>query len=83
MNVIFDTGSANLWLVSNQCQSMPCKRLKGSYDHEQSSTYKDIDYDLEVNITLYLPIYLNNNSTKRYNLVLEKLKVNCVLMISY
>jgi len=27
---------------------MPCQRLKGSYDHEQSSTYKDIDYDLEV-----------------------------------
>lgn len=47
MDVIFDTGSANLWIISSQCESIYCKR-HSSYNHFYSSTYKDMGADLDV-----------------------------------
>ena len=57
MNVIFDTGSANLWLISSECKSLSCIRLKkSSYNHDKSTTYNDIDYDFEVKEIPYLKL---------------------------
>ena len=39
INVIFDTGSANLWVTSSKCDSYICHTHK-SYDASKSSTYK-------------------------------------------
>ena len=38
IHVIFDTGSANLWVTSSLCKSDACS-MHESYDHEKSSTY--------------------------------------------
>ena len=38
IHVIFDTGSANLWVTSSLCQSDACS-MHESYDHSKSSTY--------------------------------------------
>lgn len=49
-NLMVDTGSANLWVPSSNCYSMPCW-THNSYDSSQSSTYRangtsiEIDYE--------------------------------------
>jgi len=37
-DVIFDTGSSNLWVPSSQCKTLTCRRHK-QYDSSASSTY--------------------------------------------
>ena len=39
IRVIFDTGSANLWVTSSQCTSVTCK-MHESYDATRSATYR-------------------------------------------
>lgn len=39
LNVIFDTGSSNLWLTSSACLSAEC-RSHPSFDAQQSSSYR-------------------------------------------
>jgi len=39
--VIFDTGSTNLWIASDQCTTKPCRTQgRGFYDHTKSHTYE-------------------------------------------
>ncbi|CAD8178863.1 unnamed protein product [Paramecium octaurelia] len=45
--VIFDTGSANIWLNSARCSDYGCKNHK-QYDGSKSSTYEHLGYDLDV-----------------------------------
>ncbi|CAD8133884.1 unnamed protein product [Paramecium pentaurelia] len=45
--VIFDTGSANIWLNSARCNDYGCKNHK-QYDGSKSSTYEHLGYDLDV-----------------------------------
>lgn len=45
--VLFDTGSANLWIDSSKCQEEGCKNHK-QYDGTKSSTYKSVGYALDV-----------------------------------
>ncbi|VEU21076.1 DEKNAAC101959 [Brettanomyces naardenensis] len=45
--VILDTGSANLWVPSNDCSSLACY-LHTKYDHEQSSSYKANGTDFSI-----------------------------------
>ena len=47
MNVIFDTGSANLWVTSSECDSDVCG-MHASFDHSKSSTYKSNGEDVSV-----------------------------------
>ena len=45
--VIFDTGSANIWMNSARCHDVGCLNHK-QYDGTKSSTYKHLGYDLDV-----------------------------------
>jgi cathepsin D len=45
--MIFDTGSANIWINSARCKDYGCKNHK-QYDSSKSSTYKHLGYDLDV-----------------------------------
>ncbi|CAD8133714.1 unnamed protein product [Paramecium octaurelia] len=45
--VIFDTGSANIWLNSARCNDYGCKNHK-QYDGSKSPTYEHLGYDLDV-----------------------------------
>eukprot|EP01006_Ploeotia_vitrea_P013430 TRINITY_DN35163_c0_g1_i1.p1 TRINITY_DN35163_c0_g1~~TRINITY_DN35163_c0_g1_i1.p1 ORF type:complete len:410 (+),score=167.69 TRINITY_DN35163_c0_g1_i1:30-1259(+) len=47
LNVIFDTGSSNLWVASSLCSSLGCVS-HASYDHSKSSTFRHVGYDIEV-----------------------------------
>jgi cathepsin D len=47
IQVIFDTGSANLWLDSKKCQNEGCRQHK-QYDAKSSPTYRHVGYALDV-----------------------------------
>ncbi|EGR30870.1 hypothetical protein IMG5_122010 [Ichthyophthirius multifiliis] len=45
--VIYDTGSANIWIDSKQCSDIGCRNRK-QYDHQKSSNYHAINLQLDV-----------------------------------
>ena len=45
--VILDTGSSNLWVPSKDCSSLACF-LHAKYDHDESSTYKEIGTEFSI-----------------------------------
>jgi cathepsin D len=47
IHVIFDTGSANLWVTSSLCHSDACG-MHESYDHSKSSTYVENGEEVSV-----------------------------------
>jgi hypothetical protein len=47
IHVIFDTGSANLWVTSSKCESEACTMHEG-YNHLKSSTYQSIGDEVSV-----------------------------------
>jgi len=47
INVIFDTGSTNLWVQSAQCTSKYCSNHE-KYDEKLSNTHQSLEIDLEV-----------------------------------
>jgi len=46
-DVIFDTGSSNLWINSIECQSPACL-IHHRFDHARSHTYKSVGMDMSV-----------------------------------
>lgn len=44
-NVIFDTGSSNLWIPSTNCDTMGCLEHK-RYDSSISETYRSYEIDV-------------------------------------
>lgn len=46
-NVIYDTGSANIWINSKHCRDSGCVNHK-QYDSSESSTYKKVGLTLDV-----------------------------------
>ena len=46
-DVIFDTGSSNLWVGSRHCKSVACQRQNG-FDYEKSRTFEEVGYDIQV-----------------------------------
>jgi len=46
-DVIFDTGSSNLWINDISCQDEACK-LHNRFDHGASSTHKELDMTMDV-----------------------------------
>ena len=47
IHVIFDTGSANLWVTSSLCSDEACSMHEG-YDHSKSSTYNEVGDEVSV-----------------------------------
>ena len=47
IRVIFDTGSANLWVTSSECNSEACSMHEG-YDHTKSDTYEKLGDEVSV-----------------------------------
>lgn len=47
LDVIFDTGSSNLWVTSCLCESEACK-MHDCFGSLDSSTYKEVGYDVQV-----------------------------------
>lgn len=47
LDVIFDTGSSNLWVTSCACDSRACQ-LHACFDSSASDSYKEVGYDIEV-----------------------------------
>eukprot|EP00753_Platysulcus_tardus_P006170 PLAT14011.3.p1 GENE.PLAT14011.3~~PLAT14011.3.p1 ORF type:complete len:457 (-),score=198.58 PLAT14011.3:801-2171(-) len=47
IDVIFDTGSSNLWVTSSLCTSDACQ-MHSSYDHSLSTSYREVGLDVEV-----------------------------------
>jgi len=47
LNVIFDTGSSNLWITSSTCHSAEC-HSHPSYDATKSSSYRKVGYQVQV-----------------------------------
>eukprot|EP00744_Colponema_vietnamica_P001293 GILI01002156.1.p1 GENE.GILI01002156.1~~GILI01002156.1.p1 ORF type:complete len:430 (+),score=127.67 GILI01002156.1:97-1290(+) len=47
LNVIFDTGSANLWIDSALCKDQSCV-THDQYDHSKSSSFKEIGFEVGV-----------------------------------
>ena len=45
-NVIFDTGSSNLWIPSTSCDTMGCLEHK-RYDSSMSETYRSYEIDVQ------------------------------------
>lgn len=45
--MIYDTGSANLWIDSAKCEDVGCKNHK-QYDGSLSDTYKHVGLNLDV-----------------------------------
>ena len=47
VDVIFDTGSSNLWVTSCLCDSEACK-MHACFDNSVSDSYKEVGYDVQV-----------------------------------
>jgi len=47
VDVIFDTGSSNLWVTSCLCESEACG-MHACFESQSSSSYKEVGYDVQV-----------------------------------
>ncbi|KAJ3416747.1 hypothetical protein HDV05_000121 [Chytridiales sp. JEL 0842] len=43
VNVLFDTGSINFWVIATTCDSETCKKFERKYDASQSSTFVNLN----------------------------------------